>query len=172
MILFVNYYQNDIRNPRGDTYSSTLDVEGLGQDLGGVYFTCKASRNDGAEILFQKKLYDGINLAEYDADTDTRKYSIRISPDDTKSLQSGTYYYDLRVLINQDVFTVMRGLFIIEQDATRDVEVIAPPEEFKGYTVSYIIPTADAMPVTITKLIPSVTATAVEIKKITATEVE
>lgn len=134
----MNYYQNDIRNPRGDTYSSTLDVEGLGQDLDGVYFTCRASRNDDAEILFQKKLYDGINLAEYDESADTRKYSIRISPDDTKNLQSGTYYYDLRILINQDVFTIMRGRFIIEQDATRDVEIIEPPEEFKGYTVSYI----------------------------------
>lgn len=172
MILFVNYYQNDIRNPRGDTYSSTLDVEGLGQDLDGVYFTCKTSRNDNAEILFQKKLYDGINLAEYDADTDTRKYSIRISPDDTKNLQSGTYYYDLRVLINQDVFTVMRGLFIIEQDATKDVEIIEPPEEFKGYTVSYITLSFETTPAELKNTVPEILTKNIDLKKVTVTEVE
>ena len=168
----MNYYQNDIRNPRGDTYSSTLDVEGLGQDLDGVYFTCRASRNDNAEILFQKKLYDGISLAEYDADTDTRKYSIRISPDDTKNLQSGTYYYDLRILINQDIFTVMRGKFIIEQDATRDVEVIAPPEEFKGYIVSYITPEILTKNIDLEKINLTMSTQTVDVQKASIMEVE
>lgn len=115
----MNYYQNDIRHIKGDTYSSALVVENLGQNLNRAYFTCRDSLNENSEILFEKSLNHGITRVEYDATKDIRKYAIRIDPADTKDLQSGTYYYDLQVEINYDIFTIMKGRFILEQDCTR-----------------------------------------------------
>lgn len=115
----MNYYRNDIRHVKGDTFSSGLIVEGLGQTVDSIYFTCRENLNDNAEILFQSGINNGISLVEYDEENDIRKYAIRINPSKTKNLQSGTYYYDLETRVNSDVFTIMKGKFIIEQDCSR-----------------------------------------------------
>ena len=115
----MNYYRNNIRNVKGDTYSNAMILEGIGQNLESAYFTIRDTLKDDSEILVEKSLGNGISLVEYDAENDIRKYIIRVAPDDTKDLQSGTYYYDLEVGLNGDVFTVMKGTFTIEQDSTR-----------------------------------------------------
>lgn len=116
----MNYYRNDIKHNKGDTYSSGLVIEGLGQTVDTIYFTCRENLNDNAEVLFQSGLNDGISQVEYDEENDIRKYAIRVAPSKTKNLQSGTYYYDLEVGVNSDTFTIMKGKFILEQDATRE----------------------------------------------------
>lgn len=115
----MNYYRNDIRHCKGDTFSSGLVVENLGQPLDTIYFTCIDSLNDNGEVLFVKSLNDGITQVEYDEEKNIRKYAIRVAPEDTKNLQAGLYYYDLEIGVNNDVFTIMKGKFIIEQDSTR-----------------------------------------------------
>lgn len=115
----MNYYRNNIKHVKGDTFSCGLVVEDLGQDLDEALFTCKENANDDAETLFQCKLDDGITLVEYDAQKDIRKYAIRIAPEKTINLQSGTYYYSEEVQVNDDVFTIMRGRFILEQDYSK-----------------------------------------------------
>lgn len=115
----MNYYTNNIMHVIGDTFSCGLIVENLGQDLDEVLFTCKENANDNAETLFQCKLNEGITLVEYDAEKDIRKYAIRVAPEKTKELQAGIYYYSEEVHINSDVFTIMRGRFILEQDYSR-----------------------------------------------------
>lgn len=115
----MNYYRNDIRHVKGDTFSCALVVEDLGQDLDEVYFTCRENLNDNSEVLFQCSLDDGISLVEYDDEKDIRKYAIRVAPDKTKNLQSGIYYYDEEIRVNNDVFTIMKGKFILEQDSSR-----------------------------------------------------
>ena len=115
----MNYYKNDIRHIKGDTYSSGLTIENLDQDLDAAYFTCRDNLNDNSEVLFQCSIGNGISLVEYDDENDIREYAIRIDPSKTKDLQSGTYYYDLQIDVNSDVFTIMKGRFIIEQDCTR-----------------------------------------------------
>lgn len=115
----MNYYRNNIRHIKGDTYSSALVIEGLEQDLDTAYFTCRDSLNDTSEILFQKSLTNGISLVEYDEENDIRKYAIRIAPEDTANIQAGTYEYDLEVGVNGDIFTIMKGKFIIEQASSR-----------------------------------------------------
>lgn len=115
----MNYYSNNIRHVKGDTFSCGMVIDGLDQALESVYFTCRDSLNDDSEILFEAGLNDGISIVEYDEETETRKYAIRVAPAKTKNLQAGTYYYDLQVAINGDIFTIMRGEFIVEQDATR-----------------------------------------------------
>lgn len=116
----MNYYKNDIRHVKGDTFSCALTVENLGQELDTAYFTCRDSLNDDSEALFVKSLDEGISIVE--TGENTYKYAIRIAPDDTKDLQSGTYYYDLEVGVNGDIFTIMKGKFIIEQDSSRGGE--------------------------------------------------
>lgn len=115
----MNYYRNNIRHIKGDTYSSALVIEGLEQNLDTAFFTCRDSLNDTSEVLFQKSLNNGISLVEYDQENDIRKYAIRIAPEDTANLQSGTYEYDLELGINYDIFTIMKGKFIIIQDSTK-----------------------------------------------------
>lgn len=118
----MNYYSNNIRNVKGDTYSSVLVIEGLEQDLETIFFTCRDSLNDTSEVLFQKSLNNGISLVDYDEENDIRKYAIRIAPEDTANIQAGTYEYDLEIGVNGDIFTIMKGKFIIVQDCTKGSE--------------------------------------------------
>ena len=115
----MNYYRNNIKHVKGDTFSCGFKVEDLDQDLDTAYFTCRNSLNDNSEALFVKSLNDGITLVNYDEEKDIREYAIRVEPNDTKDLQSGTYYYDLEIGVNEDIFTIMKGKFIIEQDSSR-----------------------------------------------------
>ena len=126
----MNYYKNNIRHVKGDTFTHTIIVEGLGQDVDSIYFTCRDGLNDNSEILIEKCLNDGITYMDYDEETDTRTYVVRIPPDDTKDLQSGVYYYDEQIGINSDIFTIMKGKFIIEQDATRQTTIPDDPEQY------------------------------------------
>lgn len=118
----MNAYINNITHERGDTFSCGVEAEGLGQDLETIYFTCRENLNDNSKILFQKKLNNGITLVNYDQEKDIRQYAVRIAPEDTANIQSGNYYYDLQIGVNSDIFTIMKGLFVIEQDCTREGE--------------------------------------------------
>lgn len=115
----MNYYTNNIKHVKGDTFSCALVVEDLGQDLDGAFFTCRDSLNEDANILFQCSLNDGITLVEYDAEKDIRKYAVRVDPNKTKDIEPGYYYYDEEIRVNDDVFTLMKGQFIIEQDSSK-----------------------------------------------------
>ena len=115
----MNYYNNNIRHVKGDTYSSAFTVENLEQEIETAKFTCRDSANDDSNILFEKTLDNGISQVEYDEENDIRKYAVRVAPEDTKDLQSGTFYYDLEIGVNGDKFTIMKGRFILEQDSAR-----------------------------------------------------
>lgn len=116
----MNYYSNNIRHIKGDTFSCAMEIDDLGQDLESAKFTCRDGLNDDSEVLFEVSLGSGISLVEYDAENDIRKYAIRIAPAQTRNIQTGTYYYDLQVGVNTDVFTIMRGTFILQQECSRE----------------------------------------------------
>lgn len=126
----MNYYRKNITSVRGDTFSLALIIEGLGQEPESLYFTCRDSLNDNSEILFEKSTYNGITEVEYDAENDIRKYAVRIAPNDTRNLQAGTYFYDEQIAVNGDVITIMKGKFILEQDATRKTATPLDPEDY------------------------------------------
>lgn len=117
----MNFYNRDLKVVRGDTFSNTIIVEGLGQNLEAIQFTCKSGLNDNDEEIFTKELNDGITLIEYNEEEDIRKYAIRVAPEDTEDVQSGTYYYDIRIKVNFDVFTIMKGKFILIQSCGGDI---------------------------------------------------
>lgn len=96
---------------RGDTLSFGMEFEGLNQDLDSAYFTAKDSYLNPVP-LFQKSIGDGITKVE------TGVYRVRVAPTDTDTATPGTYYYDLQVTLNGDVFTIMKGTLTIDYDVT------------------------------------------------------
>lgn len=96
---------------RGDTLSFGVEFYGLSQDLDSAFFTCKSNRTDAANV-FQKYLGNGISKIDYG------QYVVRVAPEDTKDIDAGKYYYDLEISVNNDVFTIMKGVLEIEQDVT------------------------------------------------------
>ncbi len=96
---------------RGDTFAFTFEVGGV-DHLESAFFSCKIN-DDDAQYLFQKSLGDGIT------DAGDGKYRVRVAPDETKNLEVGSYYYDVEIGMNGDIFTPMRGRLKIERDITR-----------------------------------------------------
>ncbi len=94
---------------RGDTLSFGFEYDGTEQDLDAASFFIKVS---DTRVPVQRTLGDGIE--KYD----TGKYIIRVAPDDTRRIIPGTYKYDFQVELNGDVFTLLQGSFIIEDDET------------------------------------------------------
>lgn len=96
---------------RGDTLAFAVEIGGLDQDLDTAYFSCKKELSDESYV-FQKTLTDGISKVE------TGKYRVRVAPSDTAGLELGTYYYDLQIGVNSDVFTILRGRLKITYEVT------------------------------------------------------
>ena len=96
---------------KGDTLSFAIickDQYNERIEFDTAYFTCKKNPSDGWN-LFRKSLEDGISLVE-------DHYVVRVSPEDTKYADPGRYYYDLEVGVDDDIFTIMKGILEIEQD--------------------------------------------------------
>ena len=45
-------------------------------------------------------------------------YRVRVAPIDTKTIEPGEYFYDMQIGINQDVYTILRGVLKVENDVT------------------------------------------------------
>lgn len=108
----------DITAVRGDTIAlgvELLDEDGelITDDLDEAYFSCKEDPNND-EYVFQKTLSDGITKVS------TGNYTIRVAPEDTENLDVGTFFYDLEIHINDDVYTPLKGKLKLEQDITRE----------------------------------------------------
>lgn len=102
--------RNDIHLTRGDSAILSLKIEredGAEYELqtgDSVLFTVKKSVYDTA-VMIQKKLAGGV---------------IQLSPNDTKSLPYGTYYYDVE-LTQPDGFVatvIAPSRFVIEPEVT------------------------------------------------------
>lgn len=96
---------------RGDTFSFVFEAGGV-DHLDTAFFSCKINADD-EQYLFQKSLNDGIT------DRGNGQYSVRVAPNVTKDLEVGSYYYDLEIGKNGDIYTIMKGRLKIEQDITR-----------------------------------------------------
>lgn len=107
----MNYQINMVR---GDTLAFGLDFENLDQDLESAFFSVKVNATDDYYI-FQKSLENGIYKV---ADNE---YIVRIAPEDTAELDAGNYNFDLQISANGEVFTIMLGIIVLEQDVTWEV---------------------------------------------------
>lgn len=101
---------------RGDTLSFGMEIYKIGKELDTAHFTCKNNYDDDTSV-FQKTLGHGITLDKHDEDGNYF-YKVRIDPADTKDLLDKKYYYDIQIGVNQDVFTIAKGILTIEYDVT------------------------------------------------------
>lgn len=103
--------EKNIRLVRGDTLSFAIEIEGLETDLASVRFTAKSNYN--GDTLFSKTLDNGgVTKVENGI------YRVRVAPIDTKDAIPATYYYDLEIGVNSDIFTIMRGLLELLHDVS------------------------------------------------------
>ena len=97
----------------GDTLAFNVEVTDQNGDVitvDSAYFTCKKNVTD-SEKAFQKSLGSGIIQSE-------GLLTVRVAPEDTRSLDAGQYFYDMEIGVGSDIYTLMRGTLSIEQDVT------------------------------------------------------
>ena len=97
---------------KGDTFSFGLEIVDLGQEIEEAYFTVKSNYDDTP--LFQKTLGNGIELDHIEGNN--YFYTIRIAPNDTRYLEPKKYYYDFEINLNDDTFTILKGILDLEFD--------------------------------------------------------
>ena len=102
---------------KGDTFVFDFEIEGLQQDLESCFFSCKKDKTV-QEYNFQKSLNNGIT--KIDITDNLRTYQIKISPEDTKNMKAGYYYYDLQIKVGGDIFTPLLGQLKIIEDITKE----------------------------------------------------
>lgn len=107
---------DNLKMVRGDTFSFTMEIEGLTTDLTDAYFSCKKNIDD-TTYSFQKSL--GAGIEKIDASENSISYQVTIAPTDTEDLEEGNYYYDLQIEVDNDVYTPLLGVLNITADITR-----------------------------------------------------
>lgn len=99
---------------KGDTLAFGVEIafdDTPPKDLNSANFSVKRNPDDG--YLFSKFLNAGIQ--KYKQVDNKLYYRVRVDPRDTENLEAGFYYYDLEIRANGDVFTILNGLFIIDE---------------------------------------------------------
>ena len=121
---FYNPERIDIEIVRGDTLSYNFQLQGTGgTEPSRITFMIKEDYEDSdADALVNLELADGITLQGYDSETDTLTYCVHMRPDKTENLDLARYYYDLQMVIDGDVFTLMKGRFTLDYDVTREAD--------------------------------------------------
>lgn len=103
---------------KGDTLAFGVEIafdDTPPTDLNSANFSVKRNPDDG--YIFSKFLNAGIQ--KYKQVDNKLYYRVRVDPNDTAKLEAGFYYYDLEIRVNGDVFTILNGLLIVENDITR-----------------------------------------------------
>ena len=101
---------------RGDTKVFQLkrkNLDGVITELPDkMYFTFKDNFNQ-KDFHFQKTLEKGIIY-----DNTSNYYYITIEPEDSNSLQYGTYVFDIEIIDGKKVTTLVKAYLIIEEEVT------------------------------------------------------
>ena len=98
---------------KGDTLAFNVQIFDENHDpitVDEAYMTCKEIPTNDTYI-FQKSLENGINQSE-------GMLTVRVAPGDTVDTSAGEYFYDFQIRVGQDVFTIMIGTLILEQNVT------------------------------------------------------
>ncbi len=103
----------NITMTRGDTLAFNVfvtDADGNAITVDSADFTCKKMGTDVLNV-FRKSLNAGITQ-------DEECLTVRVAPEDTENVDAGQYFYDCQIGVNNDVFTILKGILSIEQDVT------------------------------------------------------
>lgn len=90
---------------KGDTMSFNVVIEPKEYELDDAVFSVT---KDGTEQI-EKTLEDGITLVGEGT------YAVRLAPEDTSSLDAGFYHYELRVMVDDDAYTLLKGTLELEE---------------------------------------------------------
>ena len=102
---------------KGDTLAFAVEIAFDDPvDAEEMLFTVKRNADDDFS-LFQKQLGHGIEKVAKVGNK--LYYRVRASPWDTGSLEAGLYQYDLEIRVNGDIFTILNGLLIVENQITK-----------------------------------------------------
>ena len=120
---FYNADRRDIEIIRGDTMSFNFQLEGLGGvSPDKITFMIKENYNDAdSEALVNLEIGAGITQIDYDSQTDTFTFCVHMRPAQTDNLDLARYYYDLQIVVEGDVLTLMKGRFTLDYDVTKGV---------------------------------------------------
>lgn len=115
-----NYITKNLQMVVGDTESfgfELSDSQGGAITLNTAYFSCKNNAQDSTYV-FQKSLNDGITAAG------NNQFIVRIAPQDTVLLNPGQYWYDLEIGVDDDIFTIFRGVLELVPEITSANSII------------------------------------------------
>ncbi len=104
---------SNITMTKGDTLSFNIfvtDSNGNAVTVDSADFTCKKLATDEVNV-FRKSLNAGISQ-------DEECLTVRVAPQDTQNVDAGLYFYDCQIGVEDDVFTILKGILTIEQDVT------------------------------------------------------
>ena len=107
--------KKNIEIVQGDTVAFGLEFEEVNDtgdfiDLTSAYFTVRESFE--GEIKAQSSLGNGI------AKEEVGLYSVSLSHEQTSELTPGTYYYDMQVGIDDDIYTIFTGVLTVIPSVT------------------------------------------------------
>lgn len=99
---------------RGDTYSFYFKINcGNDLEISEIYMTCKEKSNPDGEIIFQRKLGDGIS------EIGINEYRVQIERANTINMNINTQYmYDIEIKYDSVIKTIINGEFKVNQDYT------------------------------------------------------
>ena len=138
---FYNPIHRDLTMVRGDVLSFAFQVQGLkGQTPEAITFTCKETIESELK-LFEVNLSNTIKYRSYDKKNDILTYTLRIPPYLTENIDLGRYFYDLEILINGDVITIMKGRLTLDYDLSKVVDPPTPPVYEDGDLIQYPVET-------------------------------
>lgn len=103
-----NMQDENITMVKGDTLSFNVIVKDENGEAVTVDSAVFAIRKDATTgTLVKIDLTDGITQ-------DDGVITVRLAPSKTSSINSGYYYYDLRIGIDDDIYTLLRGMILFE----------------------------------------------------------
>lgn len=106
---FANFFEQNIEIVKGDTLSFNFQIAGLDGDAPTFKMTVKENYDD-TDVLCAAESGQGITLVESVDGTNT--YAVHFAPTQT-NIKLGRFYYDLKMYVNSDVITLMRGRFTV-----------------------------------------------------------
>lgn len=103
-----NMQDENITMVKGDTLSFNVilnDDEGNPVTVDSAEFAVRKNPTSGASTKVD--LTDGITQSD-------GVMTVRLAPSKTSALYGGYYYYDLRIGIGSDVYTLLKGMMLLE----------------------------------------------------------
>ena len=108
---------NNMEMVRGDTLAFNFQLQGL--EGGTPTFAFRVTRDYEDAPVAEADSEDGISQVAVDSVHDITTFAVGLSPSKTASLDTGKYYYDLTMYLEDNVITLMRGTLTLFNEVER-----------------------------------------------------